>query len=227
MTTTPVRPAAAAEHGWVHEPDPRVLTPATMITVVRTLAAVGIGLAAIAAPSYDAALPLLVASMATYLAGDMLDGVVARRWEHETRFGGVLDICCDRVCALVFYAGVVWHLPQMELPVAVYVLNFAVVDLVLSLAFTAWPLLSPNYFHLVDRTLWRWNWSRPAKAVNSSAFALLLLTYDVWLCIAAAAALLLAKLVSLTRLVGLLRGTVPARPSAAEISGPAPARPSR
>lgn len=227
MTSTQVRPATGLEHGWAYEPDPRVLTPATVLTVIRTLAAVGIGLAAFAAPTYAAALPLLVASIATYLFGDMLDGAVARWGHHETRFGGVLDICCDRVCALVFYAGVVWHLPELSLPVGVYVLNFAVVDLVLSLAFTAWPLLSPNYFHLIDRTLWRWNWSRPVKAVNSSAFALLLLTHSVWLCTAAAALLLLAKLASLPRLARLLRASGMRAQDAPRVSAPVQVRPSR
>ncbi len=208
MTATGTGPTAAGAtglpHGWARGPDPRVLTAATVITVLRTIGALGLGLAAAAVDDRDTALRLLIGSLATYWLGDMVDGAVARWRDHETRFGAVLDIVCDRACAFCFYLGVVWHLPGLVLPVAVYVLEFAVVDTVLSLAFLAWPLLSPNYFDLVDRTIWRWNWSRPAKAVNSAAFAVLLLwTENVVLCTAIAVALLTLKTASLVRLVRL------------------------
>jgi len=200
-------------HGWAVGPDPRVLTAATVVTVVRTVASVTLGLAAAAAADRDVALRLLVAALATYWIGDIADGAVARWRRHETRFGAVLDIVCDRACAFCFYLGVVWHLPGLVLPVGVYLVEFAVVDTVLSLAFVAWPLLSPNYFDLVDRTIWRWNWSKPAKAVNSSVFAVLLLwTQDVIVCTAIAAVLLLVKVASLVRLVRLglpLPGSAP------------------
>ena len=150
------------------------------------------------------AITLLVLSLAVYWVGDVLDGAWARWYDVETRFGGVLDVVCDRACALVFYVGVAWHLPGLMVPVGVYLLEFAVVDLILSLAFVSWPLISPNYFYLVDRTVWRWNWSKPAKAVNSAAFAVLLLgTQSVWLCTAVAVALLALKIGSLVRLVRL------------------------
>jgi len=190
--------------GWATGPDPRILTGASVITVVRTVGALVLGLAAAAADTDQAVLRLLVASLVTYWVGDVLDGAWARLRDHETRFGGVLDIVCDRACALVFYVGVAWHLPALALPVGVYLFEFAVVDMVLSLAFVSWPLISPNYFYLVDRQIWLWNWSKPAKAVNSSVFAVLLLvTENVWLCTSIAAALLLLKVVSLVRLVRL------------------------
>ena len=66
-----------------------------------------------------------------------------------------------------------------------------VVDCFLSLAFLAWPVRSPNYFYVIDRPLWLWNWSKPGKAVNSSLFAVLLLvTGWVWLGAVIATALL-------------------------------------
>jgi CDP-diacylglycerol--glycerol-3-phosphate 3-phosphatidyltransferase len=84
----------------------------------------------------------------------------------------------------------------------VYLAEFMVVDCFLSLAFLAWPIRSPNYFYVVDRTTWLWNWSKPAKATNSAIFAVLLLTTGwTWVALAAASALLLAKSVSLVRLV--------------------------
>ena len=52
----------------------------------------------------------------------------------------------------------------------VYVAEFLVVDLLLSLAFRAWPLVSPNYFYLVDHRIWALNWSPLGKTINSAAF---------------------------------------------------------
>ena len=74
-----------------------------------------------------------------------------------------------------------------------------------------WPISSPNYFYVVDRPLWLWNWSKPGKAVNSSLFAVLLLvTGWVWLGAAVATGLLVLKCVSLVRL-GRIGLPVPAR----------------
>jgi CDP-diacylglycerol--glycerol-3-phosphate 3-phosphatidyltransferase len=154
---------------------------------------------------------LLVASLAVYWVGDALDGFVARVRGCETRIGAVLDILCDRFCAASFYVGLVWLRPELALPVFVYLAEFMVVDCLLSLAFLAWPLRSPNYFYVVDRPLWLWNWSKPGKALNSSAFAVLLLvTGSVWLGVLIAGGLLLLKGVWLVRLarIGL---PVPAR----------------
>ena len=205
---------AEREHGWAYAPDARVLTGATVVTIVRTLVATVLAFLATRADTPDTTLRLLVASLAAYWAGDILDGAYARWRDQETRFGGMLDVVCDRACALAFYVGVAWHLPGLALPVAVYLLEFAVADMILSLAFVAWPLLSPNYFYLVDRTIWRWNWSKTAKALNSSLFAVVLLvTQNVWLCTAIALALMGLKVVSLARLVRLgipLPGSHPA-----------------
>jgi len=77
-----------------------------------------------------------------------------------------------------------------------------VVDFFLSIAFLAWPIRSPNYFFVVDRSIWLWNWSKPAKAVNSALFAVLLLaTGWMWVGLVIASALLVSKCVSLRRLV--------------------------
>ncbi len=178
----------------------RLGTPATVVTALRTVATLVLAGMAIREDS----LPLLVASLAVYWVGDIVDGTVARVMRCETRIGAVLDILCDRVSAAVFYLGLAWLEPEFTLPVLVYLTEFLVVDAFLSLAFLAWPIRSPNYFHVVDRTIWLWNWSKPAKAVNSSAFAVLLLvTESVVLCTGIAAALLVLKLASLVRLVRL------------------------
>jgi CDP-diacylglycerol--glycerol-3-phosphate 3-phosphatidyltransferase len=79
-----------------------------------------------------------------------------------------------------------------------------VVDCFLSLAYLAWPIRSPNYFFVVDRPLWLWNWSKPGKALNSALFAVLMVvTRNPWLSGGIAVALLSVKLVSLGWLLRL------------------------
>jgi CDP-diacylglycerol---glycerol-3-phosphate 3-phosphatidyltransferase len=180
--------------------DERLLTGATAITAVRTVASVV--LAAFAA--HEQSLTLLVVALVVYWVGDMLDGFYARVRDCETRIGAVLDILCDRLNAAAFYIGLAWLQPDLSPAVFVYLAEFMVVDCFLSIAFLAWPVRSPNYFFVVDRPLWLWNWSKPAKAVNSALFAVLLLvTGWMWLGLAIASALLVLKCVSLHRLAAI------------------------
>lgn len=172
-------------------------TVPNVITAVRTVLAVGLALYAAGQQS----LALLLWATGIYWVGDMMDGAVARMLHRETRIGAVLDIICDRACATAVYVGLVWWDPGLALPVAVYLLSFCVLDLMLSLSFLGWPLSSPNYFALVDRTLYAWNWSTPAKALNSALFlALLLLTGSAVLGTLLAVALAGVKVASLVRL---------------------------
>ena len=192
---------------WTDPEAERIGTSATVVTAVRTVASVV--LAAVAA--HQGSQTLLVAALVVYWLGDMLDGFVARIRHCETRIGAVLDILSDRFCAASFYLGLVWLHHQFAVPVFLYLAEFMVVDCFLSLAFLAWAVRSPNYFYVIDRPLWLWNWSKPGKAVNSSLFAVLLLvTGWVWLGAAIAAGLLVLKCASLVRLarIGL---PVPAR----------------
>jgi len=158
----------SADVGILHE---HLWTGATVITVVRTIAS-----AAMAAwGAVESSLTLLVVALAIYWVGDILDGTWARLRGCETRIGAVLDIFSDRFNAGAFYVGLAWLQPELAPAVFVYLAEFMVVDTFLSLAFLAWPIRSPNYFYVVDRTIWLWNWSKPAKAVNSALFAVLLL----------------------------------------------------
>jgi CDP-diacylglycerol---glycerol-3-phosphate 3-phosphatidyltransferase len=192
---------------WTDVEGERVGTSATAVTAIRTVAAVALAGAA----AYEDSLTLLVASLVVYWVGDMLDGFVARVRGCETRIGATLDILCDRFCAAAFYLGLMWLEPGFAPAVLIYLAEFMVVDCFLSLAFLAWPVRSPNYFFVVDRTLWLWNWSKPGKAVNSSLFAVLLLvTGWVWVGVLVASALLVMKTVSLVRL-GRIGLPVPAR----------------
>ncbi|WP_249423934.1 CDP-alcohol phosphatidyltransferase family protein [Nocardioides coralli] len=184
------------------------MTSATVITGVRTVASLALCLAA----ATEQSLVLLVAGLAVYWVGDILDGAVARWRGCETRIGAVLDIMSDRLNCAAFYLGLCWLDPGVVVPVGVYLTSFMVVDSFLSLAFLAWPIRSPNYFYAVDERIWRWNWSKPAKAVNSSLFAVLLLVDQLWwVAMVTAVALLGLKLVSL-RWLGQLGLPVPDAP---------------
>jgi CDP-diacylglycerol--glycerol-3-phosphate 3-phosphatidyltransferase len=184
-------------HGCFRSERERATTPATVVTYLRTLVSVVVLLLAAVHHSGE----WLLAGLAIYWVGDVADGFIARSTDTETRWGAVMDIVSDRLCCACYYFGLAWLDPHLWPAVALFAVNFMLVDAFLSLAFLAWPLISPNYFYLVDRLIWRWNWSKPAKAVNSALVAILLeVTRNVWLGVAIAAVLLTVKIGSLVRL---------------------------
>jgi CDP-diacylglycerol---glycerol-3-phosphate 3-phosphatidyltransferase len=178
----------------------RLFTSATVVTFVRTL--ISLGFTLFAAAHEDKT--LLVIGLVVYWVGDSLDGEVARWRDCETRIGAVTDMLCDRLNCAAFYLGLLWLEPVMAIPVSVYLFEFMVIDSFLSLSFLAWPIRSPNYFYVVDRRIWLWNWSRLGKAANSGLFAVLLLvTGWWWLGLIIALGLLVLKCVSLRWLLQL------------------------
>ncbi|WP_323793502.1 CDP-alcohol phosphatidyltransferase family protein [Nocardioides sp.] len=178
----------------------RLWTGATVITFARTIISFGLCLVGV----WQEDLAWLVWGLGVYWVGDMADGAYARRFNCETRIGGVMDMLCDRLNCAAFYLGFAALQHEMILPVAVYLFEFLVIDFFLSLAFLAWPIRSPNYFYEVDERIYRWNWSKPAKAVNSSLFAVLLLvTGWWWLGLVIAIGLVVLKCVSLKWLLEL------------------------
>ncbi|WP_198412630.1 CDP-alcohol phosphatidyltransferase family protein [Nocardioides mangrovicus] len=182
----------------------RVWTEATMVTVVRTIVCVGLAGAA----AYQRELWLLVVALVVHWVGDSIDGWWARVRDCETRTGATLDILSDRFDLAAFYIGLGWLLPHLMPAIGLYLAEFLVVDCFISLAFLFWPITSPNYFYVVDRTIWRYNWSKPAKAVNSALFGVLLLVtrdqaWGVWLGGAIALALLVYKCVALGQVMRL------------------------
>lgn len=180
--------------------DERFLTWATAITAARTIATLVLGVAG----AREHSLTLLLSALVAYWIGDIADGFVARLTRCETRIGATLDIMCDRISAAVFYIGFAWFDPSMTVPVALYLLEFMVVDMYLSLAFLAWPVSSPNYFHLVNERLWKWNWSKPGKAINSALFAVVMVwTRDAVLVGVIASILLALKIMSFAWLLKL------------------------
>lgn len=177
-----------------------LLTWPTAVTMVRTLASVALSLTGIV----EGSLTILLWALGVYWVGDMLDGGLARLLDRETRLGAVADILGDRLCSAVFYCGLLTVLPAMAAPIGIYLVNFMLVDMLLSLAFLAWPLSSPNYFYLVDRGIWRLNWSKVGKALNSALIALVMIvTGSVWLSASLAAAVLVVKIASLLKLARL------------------------
>lgn len=141
-------------------------TAPNLITALRTALAIALIGVALVRPDQPW---WLLGALASYWAGDVADGALARWTRTETRTGAVLDVLADRlsVClvVIVYLSG---H-PAAVLPAAVFLVEFVVLDAYLTLAFLNWPLLSPNYFYLVDQRIHRWNWSIPAKATNTAA----------------------------------------------------------
>ena len=196
-------PAAVAPSSREVASEP-VLTAPNAITLVRTVASIALVMVSLVHTSPA----LLVAAYLVYWVGDIADGAVARRLGLETRTGAIFDIVADRANSLTCAACFVALDPRLALPMAVYVIEFAVVDTMLSLGFLAFAVKGPNDFHGVDLLLWRWNWSRPAKALNTSSIVLACLAGQVGLATAFACAVLATKIWSCLRLRGLVTGVV-------------------
>ena len=195
---------------------PFLLGVPNRITLIRTVIAMVI--AAIAFRS--GMLSWLVIGYAAYWLGDMADGAVARYRNEESVAGAVFDIVCDRACSFLLAAAFMATFPATIGPLAIFLVQFGVLDTMLSLAFLLWPgTLSPNYFYKVDRPIWIWNWSKPAKAVNTAAVVISLIiahhTGAQWLPYSIALAACVVKVVSSYRLCAILRGrraAVPGQP---------------
>ena len=202
MTSTPlaVRPAL-------------LLGVPNQITLIRTV--IAMGLATYAFRSGD--LLWLVIGYVAYWFGDSLDGWVARRRNEESLSGAVFDIVCDRACSFLLAAAFMATYPDTIGPLALYLVQFGVLDTMLTFSFLLWPwVLSPNYFYKVDRPIFVWNWSKPAKAMNTGAVVVSLVvagqTGAYWLPYVVAIAALAVKVVSSYRLVEILCGRRAAAP---------------
>ncbi len=172
-------------------------TWANGITLLR--AAVGLALFAVAA--IERSLAWNLAGLAVYWGLDVLDGFLARQLNQETRFGAQLDILSDRFLVAFFYLNYLALHPELALPIALFLFEFMILDHYLSNQFLRWPILSPNYFYLVDRTIWRLNWSPPGKFFNSGVVTILLLaTGSIWPVLLVLAVLYGIKLYSFVRL---------------------------
>jgi CDP-diacylglycerol--glycerol-3-phosphate 3-phosphatidyltransferase len=189
-------------------PPVTLLNVPNAVTAVRTATSVGLAVAALTHRSAH----LLVAAYLIYWVGDILDGAAARALGQETRAGAVFDIVADRACTSACAAALVVLRPATAVPIAVFLVQFMVVDQLLSLMFLRWPLLSPNHFGRVDRRIHRWNWSPPAKALNTAAVVLLAICTPAAVAVAFAAGVAAVKVVSLIAAAKLPAGVLPARP---------------
>lgn len=171
-----------------------------LVTVVRSAVAAALIVGAL----WDGSAVLLYAGLAAYLVGDIADGELARRTGRETRTGALLDVVADRFCVALFYGAYVYTHPEMLVPVAVFLVNFMFVDTMLSLAFLNWPLLSSNYFYLVDRRLYLLNWSKVGKASNTGLLLVVMIGTGSWeVTLAVAVAQLALKVTSAVLLARL------------------------
>ena len=194
------------EHAAV-APSPTALPPLVSwpnaVTGLRTVAALVLGAAALAERSAS----LLVVAYLTYWVGDVLDGWLARRLDQETRVGAVLDVIGDRASCAVLCAGLVVLQPELWPAVAVFLVQFMVLDCMASLSFLQWPLLSYNYFDRVDRQVWLLNWSKPAKFLNTVSVVLVAVAGAPLLALVVASAQLVLKAWTARRICQLLRAT--------------------
>ena len=148
-----------------------LLTAANAITLLRT----GVALILFSASVYLRDPMLNLAGLAVYWLGDVADGYLARRLDQETLFGAQWDILSDRLSVSFFYLNYLWFYPSLAPSIALFVLQFTVIDHYLSNQYLRWPIISPNYFHRVDQIVWRLNWSKLGKMGNTGLVTLLLL----------------------------------------------------
>ena len=199
-TATVLEPAAGAAI-----PLGSVKTVANAITLTRTVGAVIIGSIAIS----NERPALLFLAYAVYWLGDMLDGLVARRLNQETRLGAIFDIISDRACTSILCVGLLAYLPHLGPVVVPFFLSFMVLDTMLSLAFLCFPIMSPNYFGDVDKTVYRLNWSPPAKALNTAGVIGLALLGATGIAIALTTVLIGIKTWSAVRVLRLIESSQP------------------
>ncbi len=188
---------ACEHHGCVHTAAENVVTLANAVTLTRTVGC----LIAVTWSIATGQVWLLFLGLGVHWLGDVADGIVARSRNEETRAGAVLDIVSDRLCIALYYVSYGHLHHSMLVPIAVFLFQFMVLDAHLSLTFLNWPLRSLNYFNLVDRTIYQWNWSTIGKAFNSGALVILMLTTRSPLaCALFAIAIAAVKVASLVRL---------------------------
>ncbi len=179
-----------------------LLTVPNAITVVRTVVSLALALVALQS---DDRLPWVVAAYLVYYLGDSADGLAARLLGQETRAGAVHDILSDRLCTAVCAANLILLQPDLAVPVGIFLLNFMVLDCLLSLSFLLWPIVSPNYFAVVDDLVYRLNWSHPAKALNNIGIIVAVVVGSLPLALVIVIAQLSVKVWSARRVVRRIR----------------------
>jgi CDP-diacylglycerol---glycerol-3-phosphate 3-phosphatidyltransferase len=145
-------------------PDEPWATWANLVTAIRLVS--GLAIFAYAAVTKDETWNLI--GLGVYWVLDVVDGFLARRFDQETRIGAQMDILADRILVAFFYLNYVVLYPDLVVPVSMFLFQFMGIDHYLSNQFMRWPIKSPNYFHVIDKKIWAWNWSPAAKLLNSA-----------------------------------------------------------
>jgi len=114
-------------------------------------------------------------ALGIHWVGDVLDGLYARKLKQETILGAEIDIISDRIAVLFFYINYLYFNPNLIIPVAIYLINFAFVDFYLSYQFLKFNIISPNYFYKIDHTVFILNFSYVGKFCNSTVVTLILI----------------------------------------------------
>lgn len=158
-----------------------------ILTIIRLVLSLSFFILAVVkvSPTYN------FIGLAIHWLGDVADGFYARKFKQETIVGAEIDIIADRVETLFFYINFLHFQPELWLPAAIYLLDFAFVDFYLSYQFLKFDLISPNYFYKVDLTVYRLNYSPLAKFCNSTVVTLILIFWPQLMLIAALFALIL------------------------------------
>jgi len=107
--------------------------------------------------------------------GDFFDGFYARKLKQETILGAEIDIIADRLEIIFFYVVFLHFRPNLFLPAALYLVDYAFVDFYLSYQFVKYDIISPNYFYKVDKIIYLLNYSPGGKFSNSSVVTLTLI----------------------------------------------------
>ncbi|MFT4187999.1 MAG: CDP-alcohol phosphatidyltransferase family protein [Aeromicrobium sp.] len=173
-----------------------------LITVIRTVVAVGLAAYAL---TIDDPLRWVVAAYLVYYLGDSLDGLTARVLDQETRAGAIHDIVSDRLCTALCAANLMVLQPDLWPAIVVFLLNFMVLDCLLSMSFLLWPIVSPNHFFAVDRQVFVMNWSHPAKALNNIGIIVAVVIGSLPVALVIVLAQISVKIWSARRVVALVR----------------------
>ena len=202
----------------------QVTTVANVVTTVRSIISMVLAVLALAQGS----LALLVAAYAVYWVGDILDGIAARFLDQETVIGAVYDVIADRANTTLAAAAFIALRPDIGAPMAVFLIQFCLLDTLLTLSFLYFPgIISPNYFARVDKPIYLLNWSPIAKASNTGVVVLLCLIGQPWPALAWALLMTALKSWSLARLHAILSGRTAAAPASSAKAPPTKAPPTK